>query len=138
MGKRGRRRQRSRAAVAVGVAARPAAPTERLHGLVERRNELEREIEEETDRLAATGIGWPAIAAALGLSRQGARQARYGATNAPDNASCRSSRRETSVYAEQLILVERTRLERCPLPRTPARRVQILAHPRRESQYGSR
>jgi len=59
----------------VGVAARPPAPTERLRGLVERRNALDRQIEEETDRLAATGIGWPAIAAALGLSRQGARQA---------------------------------------------------------------
>jgi hypothetical protein len=59
----------------VGVAARPSGPTDLLRGLVERRNELERQIEEETDRLAATGIGWPVIAAALGLSRQGARQA---------------------------------------------------------------
>lgn len=59
----------------VGVTARPARPTDRLHELVERRNELERQIEEETDRLEATGIGWPVIAAALGLSRQGARQA---------------------------------------------------------------
>lgn len=75
MGKRSRRRQRARAVVVVGVATRQPAPTDRLSGLVERRNELERQIEEETDRLAATGIGWPAIAAALGLSRQGARQA---------------------------------------------------------------
>lgn len=76
MGKRARRRQRSRAAVVVTPAvARPVEPTARLRGLVERRNELERQIEEETDLLAATGIGWPAIAAALGLSRQGARQA---------------------------------------------------------------
>lgn len=59
----------------VGAAARPAGPTDRLRELAERRNELERQIEAETDRLAASGIGWPAIAAALGLSRQGARQA---------------------------------------------------------------
>lgn len=75
MGKRSRRRQRARAVAVVGVAAQPSGPTDRLHVLVERRNELERQIEVETDRLAAFGIGWPAIAAALGLSRQGARQA---------------------------------------------------------------
>src|SRR5947209_4232427 len=80
MGKRARRRQRGQArsttiaALPIGV-RRPDGPTARLQGLVERRNELEGKIEEETDRLAATGVGWPAIAAALGLSRQGARQA---------------------------------------------------------------
>ena len=72
-----RQRQSSRPYESVPARALDGAegPTERLRALVSRRCELERAIEREVDRLAAAGVGWPVIAAALGVSRQGARQA---------------------------------------------------------------
>ena len=77
MGKRERRRRRE--AVSLAASPRPAplaAPTlDTLRQLVERRERLERTITCEIDRLAEAGVGWPQIAAALGVSRQAARQA---------------------------------------------------------------
>lgn len=77
MGKRERRRRRE----AVSLAASPPPPPlavpaiETLWRLVERRDQLERAINCEVDRLGEAGVGWPQIAAALGVSRQAARQA---------------------------------------------------------------
>jgi hypothetical protein len=79
MGKRERRRRRRREAAAL-VASPPVplrtVPTiDTLRRLVARRDQLERTITCEIDRLAEAGVGWPRIAAALGVSRQAARQA---------------------------------------------------------------
>lgn len=54
----------------------PVVPTvDTLRRLVKRRDQLEQTITREIDRLAEAGVGWPQIAAALGVSRQAARQA---------------------------------------------------------------
>lgn len=77
MGKRERRRRREAGSLAASPPAAPlAVPTvDSLRRLVERRDQLERTINCEVDRLAEAGVGWPQIAAALGVSRQAARQA---------------------------------------------------------------
>jgi len=77
MGKRDRRRRREAAALAGPslVAMRALGRTELLRQLVARRQELDRAIVEEIDRLSGTGVGWGEIGAALGISRQAARQA---------------------------------------------------------------
>jgi hypothetical protein len=48
--------------------------TARLKRLVDQRAVIEREIDAEVERLAGWGFGWPAIAGALGVTRQAARQ----------------------------------------------------------------
>jgi hypothetical protein len=48
--------------------------TELLRQLVERQREVEAAVVDEVDRLAALGVGWGEIGAALGVSRQAARQ----------------------------------------------------------------
>ena len=76
MGKRERRRRRESGSLAASPPAPLAVPTvDALRRLVERRDELERTISCEVDRLAEAGVGWPQIASALGVSRQAARQA---------------------------------------------------------------
>src|SRR4051794_28494707 len=94
MGKRERRRRREAAALAASppVAPRAVLTTDTLRRLVARRDQLERTITCEIDRLADAGVGWPRIAAALGVSRQAARQAalRRG-TSASDPISIRST-----------------------------------------------
>ena len=77
MGKRERRRQREAAALAGSplVAMRALGRTELLRQLVARRQEFDRVIVEEVDRLSGVGVGWGEIRAALGVSRQAARQA---------------------------------------------------------------
>ena len=76
MGKRERRRRRE-------AASHPASPppvplavpaVDKLRRLVDRRDQLERTITTEIDRLTEAGVGWPQIASALGVSRQAARQ----------------------------------------------------------------
>lgn len=76
MGKRDRRRRREAAALAASPPPVPSAvPTvDTLRRLVARREQLERTITCEIDRLAEAGVGWPRIAAVLGVSRQSARQ----------------------------------------------------------------
>lgn len=76
MGKRERRRRREAAALATSppIAPRTVPTSETLRRLVARRDQLERTITCEVDRLAEAGVGWPQIAAALGVSRQAARQ----------------------------------------------------------------
>jgi hypothetical protein len=46
-----------------------------LAGLVAKRAELDRAITKLVDSQVALGVGWPEIAAALGVTRQAARQA---------------------------------------------------------------
>ena len=81
MGKRERRRRREATALVATLTESPLpaprdAPTlDGLHALVQRREQLERAIEWDVDRLAGVGIGWPPIAAVLGVSRQAVRQA---------------------------------------------------------------
>jgi hypothetical protein len=57
---------------------RPDARLSRLLELVAERETVERGIEEEILQLRCRGLAWPAIGAALGVSRQAVRQ-RYGA-----------------------------------------------------------
>ena len=47
---------------------------DRLAHLVEDERRLRKAIDVEVDRLTAAGMGWPVIAAVLGVSRQAARQ----------------------------------------------------------------
>lgn len=77
MGKRERRRRREAAALAGPplIAMRSVGRTELLRQLMTRRPELDRAIVEEVDRLSGEGAGWGEIGAALGISRQAARQA---------------------------------------------------------------
>jgi hypothetical protein len=79
MGKRERRRQRERR-LTTNLALRrrwpnPPPRADHLRELVVQRDALREEIENEVERLADAGTSWPAIAAALGVSRQAARQA---------------------------------------------------------------
>lgn len=84
--RRSRGRRRSTAAKTVSSPAVPGArsvgplvppETHELRRLVERRSKVESAIEREVARLSAMGLSWTAIGAALGVTRQGARQ-RYG------------------------------------------------------------
>lgn len=81
MGKRERRRRREASALVTTLSGAPpptrgALPSvDVLRGLVARREQLERAIGWEADQLAQSGVGWPAIADALGVSRQATRQA---------------------------------------------------------------
>ena len=86
MGKRERRRRRERSqtqplSLPRRHDARPTYVrymgddmTRELELLVERQREAEAAVEGEVDRLVQLGVGWPLIADALGVSRQGARQ----------------------------------------------------------------
>ena len=82
MGKRSRQRRREAAAVVQAV-QRPTASHEQrqpeLVLLVRRRQRLDPDIAAEVARLRTAGVSWTAIGAALGVSRQGARQ-RYADT----------------------------------------------------------
>jgi len=82
MGKRSRQRRREAAAVVEAV-QRPSDSQEQrqpeLVLLVRRRQRLEADIAAEVVRLRAAGVSWTVIGAALGVSRQGARQ-RYAGT----------------------------------------------------------
>lgn len=85
MGKRERRRRREAAAL---TASSPPVPTavpnvDTLRRLVKRRDQLGEAITWEIDRLADAGVGWPQIAAVLGVSRQAARQAALRRRNSP-------------------------------------------------------
>lgn len=81
MGKRQRRRLREQRPP-VGISLRNPDPkrlgedeaTARLRRLVAQRGAIEREIDAEVDRLEGGGFSWPAIARALGVTRQAARQ----------------------------------------------------------------
>lgn len=77
MGQRERRRRRDAATLAVSppppLRAVPTVDT--LRRLVEQRDQLERTITWEIDRLAQAGVGWPRIASALGGNRPAVRQA---------------------------------------------------------------
>ena len=77
MRKRERRRLREAAALAGSSLAgmRAMGRTELLRNLVARRQELDRAIVDEVDRLSGSGVGWGEIGAALGVSRQATRQA---------------------------------------------------------------
>ncbi len=80
MGKRARQRRREVAAVAHVVQGPGAGEDHRqpeLVLLVRRRQRLDADIAAEVRRLRAAGASWTVIGAALGISRQGARQ-RYG------------------------------------------------------------
>jgi hypothetical protein len=77
MGKRERRRRRA------GTARKPVLPPSRfwtpatvshLAELVAARTAAERAVDLEIEHLVSLGVGWPAIAHALGVSRQAARQ----------------------------------------------------------------
>jgi len=48
--------------------------TAQLRSLVEQRARIEHEIDAEVDQLHRWGFDWPTIAAALGVTRQAARQ----------------------------------------------------------------
>ena len=77
MGKRERRRRREATTLAADPPPVPTTvPTvDPLRRLIKRRDQLEKTITWEIDRLAEAGVGWPQIAAVLGVSRQAARQA---------------------------------------------------------------
>lgn len=84
MGKRARRRDRQhreliderRVEAEVVLARRSRSETVgELRRLAEGRRVIDRRIEDVVDQLIADGAGWVAIAAALGVSRQAARQA---------------------------------------------------------------
>ena len=49
--------------------------TDKLAALVAERRDLEQKIAMQVDSLVRYGAGWPEIAAALGVTRQAARQA---------------------------------------------------------------
>ena len=92
MGKRQRRRQRQQSLAkpmpqppALSIPRRHdqrpafvrlagAAMTRELAALVDRQWEAEAATYREVDRLVRLGVSWPLIAAALGVSRQAARQ----------------------------------------------------------------
>lgn len=88
MGKRQRRRLRE------GLSTRhSSAPTERarsgeappgahLRRLVDQRKALDAEIDAEIERLRLADAGWPAIARALQVTRQAARQHWFRSTSA--------------------------------------------------------
>ena len=82
MGKRSRQRRREAAAVVQAV-QHPIPSSEQrqpeLVLLVRRRQRLDADIAAEVARLRTAGVSWKIIGAALGVSRQGARQ-RYGDT----------------------------------------------------------
>ena len=78
MGKRERRRRRERLNQPQPAAPQPRTTnhlvTASLQQLAELRRTTEIAIDEEIDRLLSIGVRWPVIAAALGVSRQAARQ----------------------------------------------------------------
>ena len=86
MGKRERRRLRERSAggcvatPSATTAARQLAPPRLpfllwgLAELIDQQRATQNAIDSEIDRLVQQGVGWPAIAAVLGVSRQAARQ----------------------------------------------------------------
>lgn len=81
MGKRQRRRLREQASPVMRYWPNPDPmrvaqdeATTRLRRLVDQRRVIEREIDTEVDRLERCGFTWPAIARALGVTRQAARQ----------------------------------------------------------------
>src|SRR4051812_38041963 len=96
MGKPERRRRREAASLAESSpppALPPTVPTvDTLRRLVDRRGRLEQAIACEVDRLAAAGVSWPQIAAALGVSRQAARQS---ALRRQSSAACLNSERSS-------------------------------------------
>jgi len=60
--------------------------TDKLAELVAERRDLDQKIAMQVDSLVRYGAGWPEIAAALGVTRQAARQAytrRHATTQAP-------------------------------------------------------
>lgn len=84
MGKRARRREQhhrelidERRVEAEAVLARRSRSETvgELRRLAEGRRVIDRRIEDVVDHLVTDGVGWVAIAAALGVSRQAARQA---------------------------------------------------------------
>ena len=82
MGKRSRQRRRAATAVVEAVQRPDAFGEQRqpeLVLLVRRRQRLEADIAAEVARLRRAGVSWTVIGAALGVSRQGARQ-RYAGT----------------------------------------------------------
>jgi hypothetical protein len=90
MGKRQRRRLREAASLEQsGDTAEPArgrgleGATAHLAELIEERRRIELALDEEIERLRRAGLGWPAIARALSVTRQAARQ-RY--QRSSDNA----------------------------------------------------
>lgn len=81
MGKRQRRRLREHSPPVMRYSPNPDPKrvaedeaTTRLRRLVDQRTLIDREIDAEVDRLERGGFSWPAIARALGITRQGARQ----------------------------------------------------------------
>jgi hypothetical protein len=81
MGKRQRRRLREQAEPVKrywpnGDPKRMAEDeaTLRLRRLVDQRKVIDQEIDAEVDRLEGWGFSWPAVARALGVTRQAARQ----------------------------------------------------------------
>lgn len=57
-----------------GTTGSSGQPTARLAALADQRRQLDAVIDHEIDRLARQLVGWPDIAAALGITRQAARQ----------------------------------------------------------------
>jgi len=104
MGKRERRRRREASAFVASLTG-SASPSLRstscgvdvLRDLVQRRQDLERAIDCEVDRLAASGVGWPTIAAALGVSRQAVRQSSLRRRQSVRQPQLSASQVETSV-----------------------------------------
>lgn len=81
MGKRQRRRMREQTTPAMRYWPNPDPKrvaedeaTIRLRRLVDQRAVVDQEIDAEVDRLECRGYSWPAIARALGVTRQAARQ----------------------------------------------------------------
>jgi hypothetical protein len=69
--------------------------TDKLAALVAERRDLDQKIAMQVDSLVRYGAGWPEIAAALGVTRQAARQA-YGRRHASDHASAEQLAGQTS------------------------------------------
>lgn len=81
MGKRQRRRLREQGPPVMRYWPNPDPKrvaedeaTTRLRRLVDQRKVIEREIDAEVDRLEGWGFSWPAIARAMGVTRQAVRQ----------------------------------------------------------------
>ena len=74
MGKRERRRRRERTATVVARAVTQVAGLDDLSEMVRRRDQMDQAVAALVDQLHVAGVGWPAIADALGVSRQAARQ----------------------------------------------------------------